>query len=244
MSAIVSIKNLHKSFGPNKVLNGVSLEVQKGEMVAIIGRSGSGKSTLLRCLNGLEQADSGEISVCGHLVSQRDSVDLRALRKNVGIVFQSYNLFPHLTVERNITLALTTIKKLSAGAARKIAHEVLTLVGLEQKKQAYPEQLSGGQQQRVAIARSLAMAPQLMLFDEVTSALDPELTGEVLKVMEDLSKEGMTMTLVTHEMAFARKLAHVVVFMHEGKVWEMGPPDELFERPKTAELAKFVSSEL
>jgi polar amino acid transport system ATP-binding protein len=244
MSAIVSIKNLHKSFGPNKVLNGVSLEVQKGQMVAIIGRSGSGKSTLLRCLNGLEQADSGEISVCGHLVSQRDSVDLRALRKNVGIVFQSYNLFPHLTVERNITLALTTIKKLSADAARKIAHEVLTLVGLEQKKQAYPEQLSGGQQQRVAIARSLAMAPQLMLFDEVTSALDPELTGEVLKVMEDLSKEGMTMTLVTHEMAFARKLAHVVVFMHEGKVWEMGPPDELFERPKTAELAKFVSSEL
>jgi polar amino acid transport system ATP-binding protein len=244
MSAIVSIKNLHKSFGPNKVLNGVSLEVQKGQMVAIIGRSGSGKSTLLRCLNGLEKADSGEISVCGHLVSQRDSVDLRALRKNVGIVFQSYNLFPHLTVERNITLALTTIKRLSADAARKIAHEVLTLVGLEQKKQAYPEQLSGGQQQRVAIARSLAMAPQLMLFDEVTSALDPELTGEVLKVMEDLSKEGMTMTLVTHEMAFARKLAHVVVFMHEGKVWEMGPPDELFERPKTAELAKFVSSEL
>jgi polar amino acid transport system ATP-binding protein len=244
MSAIVSIKNLHKSFGPNKVLNGVSLEVQKGQMVAIIGRSGSGKSTLLRCLNGLEKADSGEISVCGHLVSQRDSVDLRALRKNVGIVFQSYNLFPHLTVERNITLALTTIKKLSADAARKTAHEVLTLVGLEQKKQAYPEQLSGGQQQRVAIARSLAMAPQLMLFDEVTSALDPELTGEVLKVMEDLSKEGMTMTLVTHEMAFARKLAHVLVFMHEGKVWEMGPPDELFERPKTAELAKFVSSEL
>jgi polar amino acid transport system ATP-binding protein len=244
MSAIVSIKNLHKSFGSNKVLNGVSLEVQTGQMVAIIGRSGSGKSTLLRCLNGLEKADSGEISVCGHLVSQRDSVDLRALRKNVGIVFQSYNLFPHLTVERNITLALTTIKKVSTDAARKIAHEVLTLVGLEQKKQAYPEQLSGGQQQRVAIARSLAMAPQLMLFDEVTSALDPELTGEVLKVMEDLSKEGMTMTLVTHEMAFARKLAHVVVFMHEGKVWEMGPPDELFERPKTAELAKFVSSEL
>jgi polar amino acid transport system ATP-binding protein len=244
MSPIVSIKNLHKSFGPNRVLNGVSLEVQKGQMVAIIGRSGSGKSTLLRCLNGLEKADSGEISVCGHEVSRRDNVDLRALRKDVGIVFQSYNLFPHLTVERNITLALTTIKKLSADAARKIAHEVLTLVGLEQKKQAYSEQLSGGQQQRVAIARSLAMAPQLMLFDEVTSALDPELTGEVLKVMEDLSKKGMTMTLVTHEMAFARKVAHVVVFMHEGKVWEMGPPDELFERPKTAELAKFVSSEL
>lgn len=244
MSAIVSIQNLHKSFGPNKVLNGVSLEVKKGQMVAIIGRSGSGKSTLLRCLNGLEKIDSGEINVCGHLVSQPDSIDLRELRKNVGIVFQSYNLFPHLTVERNITLALTTIKKLSTDEARKIAHNVLTLVGLEQKKEAYPEQLSGGQQQRVAIARSLAMAPQLMLFDEVTSALDPELTGEVLKVMEDLSKEGMTMTLVTHEMAFARKLADVLVFMHEGKVWEIGPPDELFERPKTAELAKFVGSQL
>jgi polar amino acid transport system ATP-binding protein len=244
MSAIVSIQNLHKSFGPNKVLNGVSLEVKQGQMVAIIGRSGSGKSTLLRCLNGLEKVDSGEIRVCGYLVSQPDSIDLRELRKNVGIVFQSYNLFPHLTVERNITLALTTIKKLPTHAAKKIAHEALTLVGLAEKKEAYPEQLSGGQQQRVAIARSLAMAPQLMLFDEVTSALDPELTGEVLKVMEDLSKEGMTMTLVTHEMAFARKLADVLVFMHEGKVWEMGPPEELFERPRTPELAKFVSSEL
>lgn len=244
MSPIVSIQNLHKSFGPTKVLNGVSLDVKKGQMVAIIGRSGSGKSTLLRCLNGLEKIDSGEINVCGHLVSNPDSIDLRELRKKVGIVFQSYNLFPHLTVERNITLALTTIKKLSTEIARKIAHDVLTLVGLEQKKEAYPEQLSGGQQQRVAIARSLAMAPQLMLFDEVTSALDPELTAEVLKVMEDLSKEGMTMTLVTHEMAFARKLADVLVFMHQGKVWEMGPPDELFERPKTAELARFVSSEL
>jgi polar amino acid transport system ATP-binding protein len=244
MSAIVNIRNLHKSFGANQVLNGVSLEVEKGQMVAIIGRSGSGKSTLLRCLNGLEKVDSGEIRVCGHLVSQPDSIDLRELRKKVGIVFQSYNLFPHLTVERNITLALTTIKKLSTAEAKSIAAKVLTMVGLEHKKEAYPEQLSGGQQQRVAIARSLAMAPELMLFDEVTSALDPELTAEVLKVMEDLAKEGMTMALVTHEMAFARKLADVLVFMHQGKVWEMGPPDELFERPKTAELAKFVSSEL
>jgi polar amino acid transport system ATP-binding protein len=244
MSPIVSIRDLHKSFGPTKVLNGVSLEVGQGQMVAIIGRSGSGKSTLLRCLNGLEKVDSGEIRVCGHLVSQRDSIDLRELRKKVGIVFQSYNLFPHLTVERNITLALTTIKKFSVAQAKDIAQKVLTLVGLEQKRDAYPEQLSGGQQQRVAIARSLAMAPQLMLFDEVTSALDPELTAEVLKVMEDLSKEGMTMALVTHEMAFARKLADVLVFMHQGKVWEVGPPDELFERPKTAELARFVSSDL
>jgi polar amino acid transport system ATP-binding protein len=148
MSAIVSIQNLHKSFGPNKVLNGVSLEVKQGQMVAIIGRSGSGKSTLLRCLNGLEKVDSGEIRVCGYLVSEPDSIDLRELRKNVGIVFQSYNLFPHLTVERNITLALTTIKKLPTHAAKKIAHEALTLVGLAEKKEAYPEQLSGGSFER------------------------------------------------------------------------------------------------
>jgi polar amino acid transport system ATP-binding protein len=244
MSAIVSIANLHKSFGSNKVLNGVSLDVQPGQMVAIIGRSGSGKSTLLRCMNGLEKVDSGDIEICGHQINRPDSLNLRELRKQVGIVFQSYNLFPHLTVERNITLALTTIKKLSSAEAKKIAQNVLTLVGLEQKRDAYPEQLSGGQQQRVAIARSLAMSPELMLFDEVTSALDPELTAEVLKVMEDLSKQGMTMVLVTHEMAFARKLADVLVFMHQGKVWEMGPPDQLFENPKTAELAKFVSSEL
>jgi len=244
MSAIVSIQSLHKSFGSNKVLNGVSLEIKSGQMVAIIGRSGSGKSTLLRCLNGLEHVDSGDIHVCGHRVSDRASIDLRELRKKVGIVFQSYNLFPHLTVERNITLALTTIKKFSLSEAQKVADSVLKLVGLENKKESYPEQLSGGQQQRVAIARSLAMAPELMLFDEVTSALDPELTAEVLKVMEDLAKGGMTMALVTHEMAFARKLADVLVFMHQGKVWEVGPPDELFERPKTVELAKFVSSEL
>ncbi len=244
MSAIVSIKDLHKSFGPVKVLNGVSLDVEKGQMVAIIGRSGSGKSTLLRCLNGLERVDSGDIKVCGHDIHHPDKLNLRELRKQVGIVFQSYNLFPHVTVERNITLALTTIKKLPSAEAKKIAHNVLTLVGLEAKKDAYPEQLSGGQQQRVAIARSLAMAPELMLFDEVTSALDPELTSEVLKVMEDLSKQGMTMVLVTHEMAFARKLADVLVFMHQGKVWEVGPPEELFNHPKTAELAKFVSSDL
>lgn len=244
MSAIVSISNLHKRFGSNHVLNGVSLDVQPGQMVAIIGRSGSGKSTLLRCMNGLERVDAGDIEVCGHHINRPDSLNLRALRKQVGIVFQGYNLFPHLTVERNITLALTTIKKLSSIEAKKIAQNVLTLVGLEQKTSAYPEQLSGGQQQRVAIARSLAMAPALMLFDEVTSALDPELTAEVLKVMEDLSQQGMTMVLVTHEMAFARKLADVLVFMHEGKVWEIGPPEQLFEHPQTAELAKFVNSEL
>ncbi|MBK4735356.1 amino acid ABC transporter ATP-binding protein [Noviherbaspirillum pedocola] len=244
MSAIVSIRNLHKSFGPAKVLNGVSLEVKKSQMVAIIGRSGSGKSTLLRCLNGLEKVDSGDIEVCGYQVSRPEGLDLRQLRKKVGIVFQSYNLFPHLTVERNVTLALTTIKKMPLAEAKSTADSVLQMVGMEHKKDAYPEQLSGGQQQRVAIARSLAMAPELMLFDEVTSALDPELTAEVLKVMENLARNGMTMALVTHEMAFARKLADVLVFMHQGKVWEVGPPEELFERPKTSELAKFVSSEL
>jgi polar amino acid transport system ATP-binding protein len=244
MSAIVSIRDLHKSFGANKVLNGVSLEVKKGQMIAIIGRSGSGKSTLLRCLNGLEGIDSGEIRVCGHRVDQTDGLDLRQLRKKVGIVFQSYNLFPHLNVERNVTLALTTIKRTPPAEAKAVADSVLKLVGMEHKKDAYPEQLSGGQQQRVAIARSLAMAPELMLFDEVTSALDPELTAEVLKVMEDLAMNGMTMALVTHEMAFARKLADILVFMHQGRIWEIGAPEQLFERPQTAELARFVSSEL
>lgn len=244
MSAIVNVKDLHKSFGSNKVLNGVSLEVPKGQMVAIVGRSGSGKSTLLRCMDGLETINSGTMEVCGFKVHDRENLNLRELRKRVGIVFQSYNLFPHLTVQRNITLALTTIKKLSTAQANEIAAKVLKLVGLEEKTQAYPEQLSGGQQQRVAIARSLAMNPDLMLFDEVTSALDPELTGEVLKVMEDLAEQGMTMVLVTHEMAFARKVADVLIFMHQGKVWEMGPPDELFDNPKTPEFKKFISSNL
>lgn len=244
MSAIVNVKDLHKSFGTNKVLNGVSLEVPKGQMVAIVGRSGSGKSTLLRCMDGLETINAGTMEVCGFQVHDRDNLNLRELRKRVGIVFQSYNLFPHLTVQRNITLALTTIKKLSTAEANETAAKVLKLVGLEEKTNAYPEQLSGGQQQRVAIARSLAMNPELMLFDEVTSALDPELTGEVLKVMEDLAEQGMTMVLVTHEMAFARKVADVLIFMHQGKVWEMGPPDELFDNPKTPEFKKFISSNL
>ena len=209
-------------------------------MVAIIGRSGSGKSTLLRCLNGLERVDSGDIKVCGHDIHQPDSLNLRELRKQVGIVFQSYNLFPHLTVERNITLALTTIKKLSSAEAKKIAHNVLTLVGLEPKKDAYPEQLSGGQQQRVAIARSLAMAPELMLFDEVTSALDPELTSEVLKVMEDLSTQGMTMVLVTHEMKFAREVATHVIYLHNGLVEEEGSPEQVFGAPKSERLKQFL----
>ena len=242
MSAIVKIKDLHKSFGSNKVLNGVSLDVQKGQMVAIIGKSGSGKSTLLRCLNGLEKVDAGDIQVCGHDIHHPDKLNLRELRKQVGIVFQSYNLFPHLTVERNITLALTTIKKMSTEQAKTIAHKVLQLVGLENKKDAYPEQLSGGQAQRVAIARSLAMAPELMLFDEVTSALDPELTAEVLKVMEELARGGMTMLLVTHEMEFARRVADLTVFMHQGKVWEARPSEEFFADPQTPEAKQFIGA--
>jgi polar amino acid transport system ATP-binding protein len=241
---VVSVQNLVKRFGPHTVLDGVSLEIGRGQMVAIVGRSGSGKSTLLRCLNALESIEGGALRVCGHAVDRSDKQAMRALRRDVGIVFQSYNLFPHLTVERNITLALTTVKKLPKAEAIATAHKVLALVGLSEKAQAYPEQLSGGQSQRVAIARSLALSPQVMLFDEVTSALDPELTGEVLKVMEDLKREGMTMVLVTHEMAFARRVADVVVFMHQGRVWEMGPPEELFTRPRTAEFAQFTSSGL
>jgi polar amino acid transport system ATP-binding protein len=241
---VVAVRNLVKRFGSNTVLDGVSLEIRRGQMVAIVGRSGSGKSTLLRCMNALESIEGGQVSVCGHDVGARDTLLLRELRRDVGIVFQSYNLFPHLTVERNITLALTSVKKMAKAQAIEVAHRVLKMVGLEDKVHSYPEQLSGGQSQRVAIARSLALSPQLMLFDEVTSALDPELTGEVLKVMEDLSRQGMTMVLVTHEMAFARRLADIVVFMHQGRVWEMGPPEELFTRPRTAEFAQFISSGL
>ncbi len=244
MSPVVSVLDVHKSFGAIEVLKGVSLDVERGQMVAIIGKSGSGKSTLLRCLNGLEGINSGRISVCDVAVNEIDGQALRRLRMKVGIVFQGYNLFPHLTVRRNITLALTTIKKMRRSEADAIADRVLEQVGMAEKAAAYPEQLSGGQQQRVAIARSLAMEPELILFDEVTSALDPELTGEVLKVMESLANGGMTMVLVTHEMGFAKKAADVVIYMHEGKVWEAGPPAEIFASPRTPELSRFLSSEL
>lgn len=240
--AFVDITNVCKSFGDVEVLKGVTVEVQKGEIVTIIGRSGSGKSTLLRCINGLETINGGDIRINGELVHDK-ATDLRRLREKVGIVFQQFNLFPHMTVEQNITLAPTLTKRVEKGeAARKLALDVLTRVGLEHKIDAYPEQLSGGQQQRVAIARCLAMGPELMLFDEVTSALDPELVGEVLKVMEDLARQGMTMILVTHEMNFARNVASKIVFMHAGKVHEQGPPAELFANPATPELQNFISS--
>ena len=241
---IVRIENVVKEFGPLRVLDGVGFDVARGQTVAVVGRSGSGKSTLLRCIAGLETVQGGRIEVCGHEVGLPGSAARAQLRRDVGMVFQSYNLFPHLTVERNITLALTLVKKESREAARKRAAGVLALVGLTDKLVSYPEQLSGGQQQRVAIARSLALQPQVMLFDEVTSALDPELTSEVLAVMEDLARRGMTMISVTHEMGFARRVADLVVFMHQGKVWEIGPTAELFANPRTAEFKQFVGSEL
>jgi polar amino acid transport system ATP-binding protein len=243
-ATVVRVTNVVKEFGTLRVLDGVSLDVTRGQTMAIVGRSGSGKSTLLRCIAGLETIQAGRIEICGHEVGRPGKVARAQLRHDVGMVFQGYNLFPHLTVERNITLALTLVKKQPRDAARKKATEVLRLVGLTDKVSSYPEQLSGGQQQRVAIARSLALSPQVMLFDEVTSALDPELTQEVLAVMEDLATRGMTMITVTHEMGFARRVANQVVFMHRGKIWECGPTSELFARPQTAEFRQFISSEL
>ncbi|HJQ60040.1 MAG TPA: amino acid ABC transporter ATP-binding protein [Vineibacter sp.] len=240
---LVELINVVKRFGTLTVLDGVSLKVAKGEIIAIIGRSGSGKSTLLRCVNGLEPIQSGRVVFDGTVVND-PGTDLRRLRQHVGIVFQSFNLFPHLSVERNITLAPTAVKGMDRQAARELAHAVLRKVGLEDKIDAYPDQLSGGQQQRVAIARSLAMSPQLMLFDEITSALDPELVGEVLKVLEEMARDGMSMMLVTHEMGFARKVASRVVFMHQGRVWEQGPAAETLAQPSTPELETFLSAVL
>jgi polar amino acid transport system ATP-binding protein len=241
--SLVEISNVTKRFGDVTVLENISLAIEAGEIIAIIGRSGSGKSTLLRCINGLEPVQAGSIVVDGIRVNDPQT-DMRKLRQQVGIVFQSYNLFPHYSVGRNITLAPTVVKGVLEKEAREIALNVLRRVGLEDKIDAYPAQLSGGQQQRVAIARSLAMQPKLMLFDEITSALDPELTGEVLKVLEDMARSGMTMALVTHEMGFARRFAARVLFMHKGKVWEEGPAAELLAHPKTPELETFLSAVL
>ena len=242
MLPIVEVKALSKRFGAVSVLEGVSFQVRQGSVVAIIGRSGSGKSTALRCINRLETIDAGTIRVCGHEVTS-PKLDLNSLHRDVGIVFQSYNLFPHLTAEENVTLAPRLVLKLPRSAQRERVGRVLSQVGLADKAQSYPSQLSGGQQQRVAIARSLAMQPKLMLFDEITSALDPELRGEVLRVIEGLARDGMSMILVTHEMGFARKVADHVIFMHCGKVWEEGPA-AMLDAPKTEELRQFLGSGL
>ena len=241
-SPIVDIGALRKSFGTLEVLKGIDLRVARGEVVAIIGKSGSGKSTLLRCINGLEDFQQGTLTVDGQPLRHGDAKAMRELRQHVGMIFQSFNLFPHLTVGRNVMLAPGLVKGRHGAEADARARALLQRVGLAEKFDAWPDQLSGGQQQRVAIARALAMDPVVLLCDEITSALDPELVGEVLKVVEDLAREGMTLLMVTHEMNFARKVADRVVFMHAGRIHEMGPPSELFGAPKTPELQQFLSA--
>ncbi len=243
---IVKVRGLRKQFGTNEVLKGIDLEVQAGEVVAIIGKSGSGKSTLLRCINGLEVFQHGQLEVQGHALeggtAKPNAPGLRELRQCVGMIFQNFNLFPHLSVGRNVMLAPTLVKQRERGAAETQARKLLERVGLSDKFDAWPDQLSGGQQQRVAIARALAMEPSVMLCDEITSALDPELVGEVLRVVESLAEEGMTLMMVTHEMNFARKVADRVVFMHAGRIHEIGPPETLFGEPQTPELKQFLSA--
>ena len=239
---IIEIAGLRKRFGEVEVLRGVDLSVRRGEVLAIIGRSGSGKSTLLRCINGLEPFEAGTLRVQGQPVQASDARALRELRQRVGMIFQGFNLFPHLSVGRNIMLAPRLVKGLQGDAGAHRARALLARVGLEEKFDAYGDELSGGQQQRVAIARALAMDPAVLLCDEITSALDPELVGEVLKVVASLAQEGMTLLMVTHEMAFARKVAHRVVFMHAGRIHEIGPAAQLFDEPQTEELRQFLSA--
>lgn len=241
--SLVSIENVHKYYGSHHVLKGIELKIAAGEVISIIGRSGSGKSTLLRCINGLEKFDNGAIIVDRQAVSD-DENHLRELSRSVGMVFQNFNLFPHMTVAENVMLAPRLVLKKSRSECRELAENMLAKVGLADKADQFPGNLSGGQQQRVAIARSLAMNPKVLLCDEITSALDPELVGEVLKVLEQLKAEGMTLVLVTHEMNFARDVGDRIVFMHQGKVWESGPSRELFSKPQTPELQSFISAVL
>jgi ABC-type polar amino acid transport system ATPase subunit len=236
---VVSVKNIHKYFGRLHVLKGVSLDVAKGQVVVIIGPSGSGKSTLLRCLNYLEPVQSGEIWIDGIRLDHHRT-NIRAVRAEVGIVFQAFNLFPHLTAIKNVMLAPVVVRKRPESEVRQAALAMLAKVGLQDKVDAYPSQLSGGQQQRVAIARALAMQPKLMLFDEVTSALDPELVREVLDVMKQLARDGMTMIVVTHEMGFAREVADRVIFMDEGRTIEEGTAADVFDRPREQRTREFL----
>jgi polar amino acid transport system ATP-binding protein len=239
----VEIRNLHKYFGKNEVLRGMDLFVEEGEVICLIGPSGSGKSTFLRCINSLEQPTSGQVVVDGHEITDSHA-NLDKIRENIGMVFQQFNLFPHLTVLKNITVAPISRKKLSRADADAKALQLLASVGLSEKCHDYPASLSGGQQQRVAIARALAMDPELMLFDEPTSALDPEMVGDVLNVMRRLAGEGMTMIIVTHEMGFAREAADRVVFIDGGVIVEQGPPSQLFGNPQHQRTIAFLDKVL
>ncbi len=240
---MISVKNLHKSFGHHEILKGISNHVEEQEVVVVIGPSGSGKSTFLRCLNGLESVTSGEIEIAGMNLTD-PKTDIHKLRQHVGMVFQQFNLFKHLTILENITIGPRKVKKQSTAEANEIARELLAKVGLPGKEQRYPDELSGGQQQRVAIARALAMKPDVMLFDEPTSALDPEMVGEVLQVMKNLAIEGMTMVVVTHEMGFAREVGHRVLFMDEGYIVEEGKPSDLFSNPQMERTKNFLAKVL
>ena len=240
MAPIIEFKAVHKFFGKQHVLRGIDATIAEGEIVVIIGPSGSGKSTMLRCINRLEKVDQGELLVDGVDVAS-PRTDLNRVRRETGMVFQSFNLFPHMTVLENLMLAPRKVRKVSAGEAEKAARALLERVGIAQKADAYPTQLSGGQQQRVAIARALAMSPKIMLFDEPTSALDPEMIQEVLNVMRDLAQSGMTMVIVTHEMGFAREMADRVIFMDGGVIVEEGPPLRLFETPAEERTKLFLS---
>ncbi len=235
----IEVRNLHKSFGTLEVLKGIDFTIGHGEVVCVVGPSGSGKSTLLRCVNRLEESNSGSILIEGEDITDPDA-DVDLLRSRIGMVFQSFNLFPHLSVLRNLTLAQQRVRKRSKREAIEVAKANLDRVGLSDKIDAYPAHLSGGQQQRVAIARALSMDPDMMMFDEPTSALDPELVGEVLSVMRDLANEGMTMMVVTHEMGFAREVADRVVFMDDGIVVEEGPPSEILVDPKHERTRRFL----
>lgn len=239
----VKVRDLKKSFGTNEVLKSINLDVASGEVVCIIGPSGSGKSTLLRCLNRLEEINGGIIDINGIDISSK-SVDINKVRENIGMVFQHFNLFPHLTVKENITLSPVELKKLSKEEANTKASELLHQVGLADKEDAYPSSLSGGQKQRVAMARALAMDPDIMLFDEPTSALDPEMVGEVLNVMKDLAAQGMTMVVVTHEMGFAREVGDRVVFMDGGYIVEEDIPENIFTNPKETRTKAFLDKVL
>lgn len=236
---MIRVKNLHKYFGKLEVLKGIDIEIKEREVVVIIGASGSGKSTFLRCLNKLEDITSGEIIIDG--IPLNSDANVNAIRREVGMVFQRFNLFPHMTALQNVILAPQIVRNLSKAEAEEIGRELLNKVGLADKVNEYPRRLSGGQQQRVAIARALAMRPKIMLFDEATSALDPEMVGEVLAVMRDLAREGMTMVVVTHEMGFAREVGDRLVFIDEGVIVEEGPPVEVFSNPRNPRTQAFLS---